>query len=155
MKKPVIFIIIIVLGISGYLTRDTWTAYQEELKIRWMPDPMAFNTYDRGQCTFYVFEKVKADGKMIERTWHDAKYWKEGAEEDGYTVNQTPVEGALLQSSRGEQGHVAYVEHVYQNGKIRVSEMNYIKPYHVSERILTQEDIKRYQFIHPKDNPKS
>ena len=92
---------------------------------------------------------------MIERSWHDAKYWKVRAEENGYIVNQTPVKGSLLQSSRGTQGHVAYVEHVYQNGKIKVSEMNYIEPYRISMRILTPQDIRRYQFIHPKDNPKT
>ncbi|GGB08914.1 CHAP domain-containing protein [Macrococcus hajekii] len=128
-------------------------SYQEDLKRLVMPDPMAYNTYDKGQCTFYVFDKVKLDGKMIERSWRDAKYWAEHAKEDGYTVNQQPAQGALLQSRRGKQGHVAYVEHVYPNGSIKITEMNYIEPFHVSERLLTSSDIKRYQFIHPKINP--
>ncbi|ULG72011.1 CHAP domain-containing protein [Macrococcus brunensis] len=153
MKKIFLFAVIL-LGAGGYHYRETVTELTDQLVRRMMSDPMAMNTYDKGQCTYYVFDKVRQDGKMIARSWNDAKYWATRAEEEGYTVNQQPLEGSLLQSARGRQGHVAYVEHVYQNGSIKVTEMNYIKPYYISERVLTKQDIQRYQFIHPKDNPK-
>lgn len=150
MKKVITIIIAslcIILGIQLF-------QHYPDIKKQLTPDPMATNTYDEGQCTAYVFDKVRTDGKMIERNWHDAKYWAEHAEEDGYQVDQQPKKGALLQSPRGKQGHVAYIEKVYNNGSIKVSEMNYVKPYEVTERILTKMDIKRCQIIHPKDNPK-
>ena len=43
----------------------------------------------------------------------------------GYTVNNSPSKGAILQTSQGAFGHVAYVESVNSNGTITVSEMNY------------------------------
>lgn len=126
----------------------------EQIKIELMPDPMAINTYDKGQCTYYVFDKVKKDGNMIERSWRDAKHWAKFAKQDGYTVNHSPRKGALLQSPRGTQGHVAYIEHVYQNGAVKVSEMNYTQPYEITERIIYNKNLSRYKIIHPKINPK-
>ena len=43
----------------------------------------------------------------------------------GYTVNNTPEKGSILQTSEGSYGHVAYVESVGSNGSVTVSEMNY------------------------------
>ncbi|TDL94275.1 CHAP domain-containing protein [Macrococcus brunensis] len=154
MKKIFLFAVIL-LGAGGYHYRETFTASNNQLVKQMRPDPMTINTYDEGQCTYYVFDKVRQDGKMIAKSWNDAKYWATRAKEEGYIVNQRPLEGSLLQSARGRQGHVAYVEHVYQNGSIKVTEMNYIKPYYISERVLTKQDIQRYQFIHPKGNPRT
>lgn len=153
--KRIITLFVLLLSILFILVNQEKIIQQyEDIKIALMPDPMAMNTYDNGQCTYYVFDKVKKDSKMIERSWRDAKYWAKNAQNDGYVVNQHPKKGALLQSPRGEQGHVAYIEHVYQNGAVKVSEMNYTKPYEITNRILNKNDIKRYQIIHPKDNPK-
>lgn len=116
------------------------------------PDPMKYNTYDKGQCTYYVFDKIKADGHQIEKHWRDAKHWASKAKADGYTVNKTPKVGAILQSPRGEQGHVAYVERIEDDGRIHVSEMNYNKPYEVTTRDITPDRIERYAYIHPKVN---
>lgn len=41
---------------------------------------MALNTYTDGQCTAYAFDKVKENETMIERDWHDAKYWADAAQ---------------------------------------------------------------------------
>lgn len=149
--KKIYYLICIVLFV---IISIQFKAHAPQIKQQIAPDPMTVNTYDRGQCTAYVFDKVKKDKNMIERNWHDAKYWAEKAERDGYEVNQQPKKGALLQSPRGQQGHVAYIEKVYNNGSIKVSEMNYVKPYEITERTLTKLDVKRYQVIHPKDNPK-
>ena len=43
----------------------------------------------------------------------------------GYTVNNSPSLGAILQTSQGAYGHVAYVESVGSDGSVTVSEMNY------------------------------
>ena len=48
-----------------------------------------------------------------------------GQAADGYTVNNTPKAGAVMQTSQGAYGHVAYVESVNDDGSVKVSEMNY------------------------------
>ena len=80
------------------------------------------NLYTSGQCTYYVYDKV---GGKIGSTWGNANNWANAAASAGYTVNNSPSQGAILQTSQGAFGHVAYVESVNSNGSITVSEMNY------------------------------
>ncbi|RAI82486.1 CHAP domain-containing protein [Macrococcoides goetzii] len=154
MKRIISFFIILLSLFLLFINQDRIIDNYNTLRIELMPNPMATNTYDKGQCTYYVFDKVKKDGNMIERSWRDAKHWAKLAKQDGYNVNHSPRKGALLQSPRGTQGHVAYIEHVYQNGNVKVSEMNYTQPYEITERIIYKKDLSRYKIIHPKINPK-
>lgn len=156
MKKTVIFLFLVVFAVTGLFITDHQTekGLVETLEYMLLPDPMANNTYDEGQCTYYVFDKIKAQGDMIETSWWNAESWAKRARSDGYTVNNNPVEGAVLQTSRGEIGHVAYIETVNEDGSIEVSEMNYQEPYEVTERTIAAERIDEYSFIHPKTNPR-
>lgn len=157
MKRFITMIFIIMLICTGlYLSFNKYEV-TEKFKATTLyvtPNPMAMNTYMEGQCTAYVFDKVKRNSAMIGRDWHDAKYWAKAAQKDGYLVNKTPKEGSILQSSRGSLGHVAYIEHVYKNGNFKISEMNYSEPFKITSRILTPQDVTRYNIIHPKVNPK-
>lgn len=154
MKKIILTIIIIATAIFGLIYADSKTddGLIEDLRIILTPDPMENNTYDQGECTYYVFDKVKEDGMMIERTWNDAEYWADRAADDGYVVNDMPEEGSLMQTGRGEIGHVAYIETVYDDGSFDVSEMNFLEAYEVSERTITTEEAADYKYIHPKVN---
>lgn len=154
MKKIILTIIIITAAVFGLIYADSKTddGLIEELRIIFTPDPMENNTYDQGECTYYVFDKIKEDGMMIERTWSDAKYWADRAEDDGYVVNDIPEEGALMQTERGEIGHAAYIETVYDDGSFDISEMNFLEAYEVSERTITAEEAADYKYIHPKVN---
>lgn len=154
MRKIIIIIGIILLAITGLIYADSQTeeGLFEELRILLTPDPMENNTYDPGQCTYYVFDKVKEDGNMIERSWGDAEHWAVRAEADDYTVDDTPEAGSILQTTRGEIGHIAYVETVHEDGSIEVSEMNYYEPYEVTERTIEKKDTSNYKYIHPKIN---
>ena len=59
------------------------------------------------------------------------------AQAAGFTVNNTPEEGAIMQSSEGAFGHVAFVESVNNDGSITVSEMNYDGgPFAISTRTI-------------------
>ena len=80
------------------------------------------NLYTAGQCTYYVFDRV---GGKIGSTWGNANNWASAAAASGYTVNNSPSAGAILQTSQGAYGHVAYVESVGSDGSVTVSEMNY------------------------------
>ncbi|MBU0438198.1 CHAP domain-containing protein [Staphylococcus succinus] len=104
------------------------------------------NLYTSGQCTWYVFDKV--DGS-IGSTWGNANNWASAASAAGYTVNNSPEEGSILQSTSGPYGHVAYVEDVNSDGSVHVSEMNYNGgPYSVSERTIPAGEAGSYNYIH-------
>ncbi|MEJ7498353.1 CHAP domain-containing protein, partial [Staphylococcus warneri] len=80
------------------------------------------NLYTSGQCTWYVFDRV--DGK-IGSTCGNANNWASAAQAAGYTVDHQPEEGAILHTSEGSYGHVAYVESVNSDVSVTISEMNY------------------------------
>ncbi|SOC42011.1 CHAP domain-containing protein [Salinicoccus kekensis] len=153
--KRLIFTLVVLLMIGGvyYADRQSEEGLWEDIKYVVLPDPMASNTYDEGECTYHVFELVKGDANMIEKSWGDAEHWAKRAEADGYTVDRVPEEGAILQTSRGEIGHVAYVTSVTEDS-IEISEMNYYEPYEVTERTVEAENINDYHYIHPKENPR-
>lgn len=76
------------------------------------------NTYEWGNCTWYV-----AGRKPVPQTWGNANTWAARAAASGYTVSNTPIAGAIAQSTGGYFGHVAIVEQV-SGGQVKVTEMN-------------------------------
>ncbi|EGQ3385721.1 CHAP domain-containing protein [Staphylococcus pseudintermedius] len=104
------------------------------------------NLYTVGQCTYYVFDRV---GGTIGSTWGNASNWASAAAAAGYTVNNRPSAGAILQTTQGAFGHVAYVESVGSDGSIRVSEMNYgYGPGVVTSRTISASQAASYKYIH-------
>ncbi|MFC0137591.1 CHAP domain-containing protein [Staphylococcus petrasii] len=104
------------------------------------------NLYTPGQCTWYVYDKV---GGKIGSTWGNANNWASAAQSAGYTVNNTPAKGAILQTTQGSMGHVAYVESVNSDGSITISEMNYTGgPYVVDTRTISSSQVSSFNYIH-------
>ncbi|NWK83246.1 CHAP domain-containing protein [Staphylococcus sp. GSSP0090] len=104
------------------------------------------NLYTAGQCTWYVYDKVGGD---IGSTWGNANNWASAASSAGYTVDNSPEAGSILQSTAGGYGHVAYVENVNSDGSVEVSEMNYNGgPFSVSERTISAGEASSYSYIH-------
>ena len=88
-------------------------------------------------------------GGKIGSTWGNASNWANAAARAGYTVNNTPKAGAIMQTTQGAYGHVAYVESVNSNGSVRVSEMNYgYGPGVVTSRTISASQAAGYNFIH-------
>lgn len=78
------------------------------------------NGYDYGFCTWYVANKIS-----MPANWGDANTWDNRAAVSGWVVSAVPEAGAIAQSDRGSQGHVAYVEAVSPDGsQIKYSDMN-------------------------------
>ena len=107
------------------------------------------NLYDWGQCTWHVFNKRQAAGRPISTYWWNANVWDDNALRDGYTVNNRPAVGAILQSDLGYYGHVAYVERINADGSLLVSEMNFnggvgIQTY----RTIPSYSVYSYKYIH-------
>ncbi|PCF43734.1 CHAP domain-containing protein [Staphylococcus delphini] len=106
----------------------------------------AGNLYTPGQCTWYVYDKV---GGEIGSTWGNANNWASSASAAGFTVDNNPEEGSILQSNAGPMGHVAYVESVNEDGSITVSEMNYDGgPFNISTRTISASEAGSYNYIH-------
>jgi surface antigen len=55
----------------------------------------------------------------------NAAHWVSSAQEDGIPVDQTPHKGDVAILLIGYFGHAMYVEDVYDNGTMRVSQYNY------------------------------
>ncbi|MCI2890028.1 CHAP domain-containing protein [Staphylococcus hominis] len=113
---------------------------------------MKYNTYAKGQCTYYVFDRVKEDHHLISNQWDDAKYWANKAKKQGYTVNENPTKGSILHYPKGKHGHVAYVEQVNNDGSLIVSDMNFRKPYEITTRFVDVYQVDQFNYIHPKSN---
>lgn len=156
MKKIFITLTVLLFAAGGllYVNSQSENGLIEDIKYILLPDPMENNSYDEGECTYYVFDLVKNDLNMIEKSWGDAEHWAERAETDGYTVNQSPETGSILQTTRGKIGHVAYVTEINKNNSIEITEMNFYEPDEITERTIEAEDIKDYNFIHPEENPR-
>ncbi|ATH60887.1 CHAP domain-containing protein [Staphylococcus nepalensis] len=107
------------------------------------------NLYDWGQCTWHVFNRRAETGKPISTYWWNADHWASNAAADGYTVNNTPTAGSIMQNYEGPIGHVAYVEQVNPDGSILISEMNYnTPPGTVDYRTIPASQASSYNYIH-------
>jgi surface antigen/LysM repeat protein len=78
------------------------------------------NLYTFGYCTWYVANKV-----AVPSNWGNANTWDNRAALSGWIVSSIPKPGAIAQTDRGSEGHVAYVEAVSEDGTmIKYSDMN-------------------------------
>ena len=103
------------------------------------------NLYTSGQCTYYVFDRV---GGKIGSTWGNASNWANACKSWLHSEQYTKA-GAIMQTTQGAYGHVAYVESVNSNGSVRVSEMNYgYGPGVVTSRTISASQAAGYNFIH-------
>ena len=105
-----------------------------------------YSTTEVSFSNWYVYDKT---GGKIGSTWGNANSWATAAQAAGFTVNNTPEEGAIMQSSEGAFGHVAFVESVNNDGSITVSEMNYDGgPFAISTRTISASEASSYNYIH-------
>ncbi|HEX8182526.1 MAG TPA: LysM peptidoglycan-binding domain-containing protein [Candidatus Saccharimonadales bacterium] len=78
------------------------------------------NAYAYGYCTWYVAGRV-----AVPSNWGNANTWDNGAAISGWTVSSVPRVGAIGQTNRGAEGHVAIVTDVSADGTmIKYSDMN-------------------------------
>lgn len=100
----------------------------------WASHP-AGNNYYAGQCVWYVANKKKTPINL-----GNANTWFSRAQSWGFRVGDRPQVGATATSTQGYYGHVAYVEQVYENGTLLISEMNWKGPFIVNTRVTPWSD---------------
>lgn len=107
-----------------------------------------------GNCTYYVYNRVAQLGKPIQSpAMGHAFMWSDSARSMGYNVSHTPKTGTIAVFSQGvagsdpTYGHVAFVEKVFADGSVLVSEMNVQGLNVISTRIISASDAQLTEFI--------
>lgn len=91
-----------------------------------------------GQCTQWVKYKIPALRGLI--MGNGGQYGVNGRKY-GFRTGSTAVAGsAVVTNENGRVGHVAYVEQVYSNGTMLISEMNYVRSFVASTRVIAVDD---------------
>ena len=132
---------IVIALIDGNTVSNTTGIYQGP------PDPQ--DTYDYGNCTYWVYLKRQQIGEVIPTTWGNADTWASRAKADNYVVDHTPSFGAIMQTSIAPLGHVAFVQGVdISTGAWTISEMNVVGWDVVDIKTLPASAAASYDFIH-------
>lgn len=112
------------------------------------------DTYAWGNCTYWAFAMRYWAHDPIPTSWGNANTWAIRAALDGYVVDHTPVPGAVMETTTGDLGHVAYVTAVDPlTGAWTISEMNAPHLDVVDSRTLPKSQDILYSFIHDKVAP--
>lgn len=108
-----------------------------------------YNGYDYGYCTWYAANKRAEVGKPVPANLGNASTWKVLSQRAGIPVGNTPQAHAVIWTPpRDYYGHVGFVEEVYPDGSVRVSEMN-TRGWGVrSEKVLTPAQAAGYSYIY-------
>jgi len=108
-----------------------------------------YNGYDTGYCTWHASNRRAAVGKPIPANLGNASTWKSRAQLAGIGSGSTPQKHAVLWHPPTDYyGHVGFVEDVYADGSILVSDMNYPRWGGVSTRVLSPAQAAAYQYIY-------
>ncbi|MEO6760802.1 MAG: CHAP domain-containing protein [Candidatus Saccharimonadales bacterium] len=112
---------------------------------------VAGDTYAWGNCTYWAYALRLKAGSPIPTTWGNANTWALRAILDGYQVDHTPTPNAVMQTTAGDLGHVAYVTAVDPiSGAWTISEMNAKALDVVDVTTYPAAATQYYSFIHDK-----
>ncbi len=85
--------------------------------------------YPVGQCTWYVYNRLTEIGMITEADGYgylgNGQDWVGSLMARGWKRIDRPVAGAVVSMAYGEYGHVAFIEHVNEDGSFLLSECNY------------------------------
>lgn len=111
----------------------------------------SWGMYNR-ECVSYTAWKVYESGRNMPY-WGghgNANQWDDNARADGIPVDTSPREGDVAIKNSQPYGHAMYVEHVYADGSIYISQYNQSLDGTYSEAIISAEGVRSagLQFIH-------
>ncbi|WP_321388954.1 glucosaminidase domain-containing protein [uncultured Enterococcus sp.] len=112
--------------------------------------------YAAGNCTQYAYNRVVQLGGYVEVNMGNGMDWGATGKARGYEVSHEPKAGTALCFQPGvagadsTYGHVAFVEHVYEDGSILISEMNAAGLGVVSFRMIDKQTAEILTYITPK-----
>lgn len=112
--------------------------------------------YAAGNCTQYVYNRIVQLDGYVETTMGNGMDWAQTGKANGYEVTNKPKAGTAVSfqpavaGADGTYGHVAFVEHVYEDGSILISEMNVAGVGIVSFRVIDQNTADTLAYVTPK-----
>lgn len=108
------------------------------------------NYHWKNNCTWYVHNRRNQIKRYLPSSFTHAKNWLAEARRAGFATGKKPLAGAILQTSKGGggYGHVAFVEQVYKNGSIKISEYNYNVRLGYGTRVLSKSQAAQYNYIY-------
>lgn len=104
-----------------------------------------YNGYVPGYCTWYVANKRMQIGRPLPANLGNASTWDNYAPQ-GW--DRSPRAGDAVVTAERGAGHVAFVEAVYEDGSVLVSEMNRRRRYEVTTRVFSPGEAVTYKYIH-------
>ncbi|MDB5185787.1 MAG: hypothetical protein JWL85_310 [Candidatus Saccharibacteria bacterium] len=111
---------------NGLIRTDRCDIYPQ----RWCNAPMdaivdTWGMYNR-QCVSWTAFKVAMSGRHMPYWggYGNANQWDDNARAEGIPVDRNPREGDVAVSNSGYYGHVMYVEAVYGDGTLLISQFN-------------------------------
>ncbi|EOH92421.1 hypothetical protein UAW_03086 [Enterococcus haemoperoxidus ATCC BAA-382] len=112
--------------------------------------------YAAGNCTQYVYNRIVQLDGSVETTMGNGMDWGSTGKANGYEVSNKPKAGTAVSfqptvaGADGTYGHVAFVEHVYDDGSILISEMNVAGLGIVSFRVIDKDTANTLAYVTPK-----
>lgn len=103
--------------------------------------------YYKRNCTSYAAWRVASTGRDMPSGMGDGGNWYYSAGYKGIPRGTVPKVGAAASFSWGGFGHVAYVEQVYNDGTIKISEYNFVQDGVYSERIISASSVTGYVYF--------
>jgi peptidoglycan DL-endopeptidase CwlO len=89
-------------------------------------------------CTSFAAWRTASSGRYMPTSGlGNARLWPGSARALGIPTGTAPQQGAVAVWTSGAYGHVAFVEEIYDDGRIRVSEYNFVQDGRYDERIIT------------------
>jgi len=108
-----------------------------------------YNAYAPGNCTWHTANRWAALGKSLPQNLGNAATWVSRAKLAGLETGKIPRQYAAIQTSTSGYGHIGFVEEVYPDGSIRMSEMNYNwRLYALRDKIIPAAEAARYNYIY-------
>ena len=109
-----------------------------------------YNGYDYGYCTYWVALRRIQVGSPLPVGLGDASKWKQNAI-NKYGMEAavgSPQKGAAAVTSTSGAGHVVFVEQVYSDGSILVSEMNHLGWNKTDTRVFSADEAAGFGYIY-------
>lgn len=116
------------------------------------------NGYVAGQCTWYIYNRFAQLGYQCYTYLGNGGNWKDTAISNGQKTDTTPHKYWAIcfppnsMAGIGDYGHVGFIEAVFSDGSVLISEMNYGGEYNMNWRVINQSTIQTagLVFISPK-----
>ena len=131
-------------GHGGYPSKWDAPVPQDSLLDNW-------GMYNR-ECVSYTAWRVYSSGRNMPYWggYGNANQWDDNARAAGIPVDSSPRAGDVAIKNAGTYGHAMYVEHVYDDGSIYISQYNQDYTGHYSEAYISASSVRAngLVFIH-------